>query len=66
MLDEDRYCVDVLTQLAAIHQGLRQIAREILTDHMKSCVEAAFASGEPAEKERVTAEIAELMFKYAR
>lgn len=66
MVDEDRYCVDVLTQLAAAHQALRQVARELLSGHMKHCVRAAFTSGDAAEGERVTDEIAGLMFKYSR
>jgi len=66
MLDEERHCVDILTQLAAVHQALRQVARELLATHMESCVEAAFASDDPEEKARVTREIADLMFKYGR
>lgn len=66
MVDDGRYCVDVLTQLAAVQQGLRRVSRELLRDHMAHCVEEAFESGEADEKHRVSEEIAELMFKYSR
>lgn len=66
MVDEGRYCVDVLTQLAAVQQGLRRVCRELLRDHMAHCVEEAFESGDAGEKRRVSEEIAELMFKYSR
>ncbi len=66
MIEEDRYCVDVLTQLAAVHQALRTVARELLSSHMDHCVREAFTHGDAAEGERVSAEIAELMFKYSR
>ena len=66
MIEEDRYCVDILTQLAAVQQALRRVSRELLKDHMSHCVEEAFTSGDEAEKHRVSHEIAELMFKYSR
>jgi DNA-binding FrmR family transcriptional regulator len=66
MVDEDRYCVDVLTQIAAVHQALRRVARELLSGHMEHCVRQAYESGDAAERGRVSEEIAELMFKYSR
>jgi DNA-binding FrmR family transcriptional regulator len=66
MVEDDRYCVDVLTQLAAVHQALRQVSRELLRGHMQHCVREAFASGEPGEGDRVSDELAELMFKFSR
>lgn len=66
MVEEGRYCVDVLTQLAAVQQGLRRVSRELLRDHMAHCVERAFESGDADDKHRVSEEIAELMFKYSR
>lgn len=65
MVEEDRYCVDVLVQIAAVHQALRRVARELLSGHMAHCVRDAYESGDPAERERVSEEIAELMFKYS-
>ena len=66
MVEEGRYCVDVLIQIAAVNQALRQVARQLLTRHMEHCVRDAFESGDSEERQRVSAEIAELMFKYSR
>ncbi len=66
MVDEERYCVDVLNQLAAVHQALRRVSRELLSRHMRTCVERAFTQGDPETKARTSQEIAELMFKYSR
>ena len=65
MVEEGRYCVDVLTQIAAADQALRQVARELLTGHLDHCVRQAFDSGDEAERQRVSAELAEVMFKYS-
>lgn len=66
MVEDGRYCVDILTQLAAVQQALRNVSRSLLEDHMAHCVEEAFSSGQPEDKERVSKEIADLMFKYSR
>lgn len=66
MVEEGRYCVDVLTQIAAVHQGLRRVARELLVGHMEHCVRDAMESADPEECRRVSQEVAELIFKYSR
>jgi DNA-binding FrmR family transcriptional regulator len=55
MVEEDRYCIDVLTQIAAVKTALEGVALKILDDHVNHCVADAMASGEPdaaAEKSR--------------
>lgn len=50
MVDEDRYCIDVLTQISAIQAGLKGVALELLDDHMAHClVEAARVGGDEQE-----------------
>jgi CsoR family transcriptional regulator, copper-sensing transcriptional repressor len=66
MLEDDRRCVDVLTQLAAVHQGLREVARELLAEHMQSCVRRAFTADDLEQQARVVEELAALAFKYSR
>jgi DNA-binding FrmR family transcriptional regulator len=66
MLEEDRFCADVLTQVAAVHQGLREVARELLSQHMQSCVRRAFTSGDLEQQVRAVEELAALAFKYSR
>ena len=55
MVEDDRYCIDVLTQIAAVKTALESVAMNILDDHVNHCVADAMASGEPdaaAEKSR--------------
>ena len=55
MVDEDRYCIDILTQISAITTALDSLGLKILGDHVNSCVADAFASGDQsaaAEKSR--------------
>jgi CsoR family transcriptional regulator, copper-sensing transcriptional repressor len=49
MVEEDRYCIDILTQLAAVDTALEGVALEILDDHVKHCVAGALSSGDQAE-----------------
>ena len=46
MVDEDRYCVDVLTQINAVRAALHKVEEQILRDHVSHCVAGAFASGD--------------------
>ncbi|MGH8801514.1 MAG: metal-sensitive transcriptional regulator [Casimicrobiaceae bacterium] len=48
MLDEDRYCVDILTQVSAVQSALDALARELLEHHLHGCVAHAIASGDGA------------------
>lgn len=58
MVDDDRYCIDIVTQLSAVNAALRRVEEEILRDHVAHCVEHAIASGDKAEQR---AKVAELM-----
>lgn len=63
MVDEDRYCIDVLTQLSAVKAALRRVEDEVLRDHVAHCVDHAIASGD-ADEQRL--KVAELMEVFAR
>ncbi|MGT2502937.1 copper-sensing transcriptional repressor CsoR family protein [Bradyrhizobium nitroreducens] len=58
MVEEDRYCIDIVTQISAVRAALRRVEEEILKDHVAHCVEHAIASGDKADQR---AKIAELM-----
>ena len=49
MVDEDRYCIDILTQIAAVNTALESLALKILDDHVSHCVAGALASGDAAD-----------------
>ena len=51
MVEDDRYCIDVLTQIAAVNTALESLAFKILDDHVNHCVAGALASGDAGEAE---------------
>jgi DNA-binding FrmR family transcriptional regulator len=65
MVDEDRYCADVLTQISAVQEALRAVSRELMRNHLKHCATAAIR-GAPAEAEAMYDELTNLMYKHAR
>lgn len=66
MIEERRYCIDILTQLAAVQQALRGVGRGLLERHMRSCVTEALTGGRPAEAERVSRELGALLDRWNR
>jgi DNA-binding FrmR family transcriptional regulator len=65
MIDEDRYCIDVLTQVKAAQAALRKVEGELLADHADHCLAAAIASDDQAEREQKVAELVALLMKKA-
>ncbi len=51
MVEDDRYCIDIVTQISAVRAALRRAEEEILRDHVAHCVEGAIASGNQAEQQ---------------
>ncbi len=66
MLDEDRYCIDVVTQIGAVRAALRRVEEEILRDHVAHCVEHAIASGDKSDQRRKVAELMDVMARAGR
>ena len=63
MLEDDRYCIDILTQLSAVRAALRKVEDEILRDHVNHCVAGAIKSGSKTDQRK---KIDELMDVFAR
>jgi CsoR family transcriptional regulator, copper-sensing transcriptional repressor len=63
MVEEDRYCIDIVTQISAVRAALRRVEEEVLRDHVAHCVEHAVDSGNKADQRR---KISELMDVIAR
>ena len=61
MIDEDRYCIDVLTQLRAVRAALRRVEDLVLSDHVAHCIEGAIASGDGTEQRRKVQELLEVL-----
>ncbi len=66
MVEEDRYCIDVLTQIAAVNTALESLAFRILDDHVNHCVAGALASGDPVEAETKSKELLDAVHRFAR
>lgn len=65
MIDEDNYCIDVLTQISAANSALRNVGLGLLDDHMRHCVAHAAAAGGPAADEKFR-EVSEAVARLAR
>ena len=63
MVEQERYCADILTQIASVQEALRASARELLQNHLRHCARRAFGKG-PAEADAMIAEIGELMRRH--
>ncbi|MBX9927495.1 MAG: metal-sensitive transcriptional regulator [Gemmatimonadaceae bacterium] len=61
MVEEERYCADVITQIASIQQALRAVGRELMRNHLRHCAHQAISSG-PAEASRMHDELLDLMY----
>jgi CsoR family transcriptional regulator, copper-sensing transcriptional repressor len=61
MVEEDRYCIDIVTQISAVRVALRRAEEEILRDHVGHCVEHAIASGDKKDQRKKIAEIIEVL-----
>ena len=57
MIDEDRYCIDIVTQISAVRAALRRVEEEVLRDHVSHCVEHAITSGNKADQREKIAEL---------
>jgi DNA-binding FrmR family transcriptional regulator len=61
MIDDDRYCIDIVTQISAVRTALRRVEEEILRDHVSHCVAQAIASGTKADQHRKIAELMDVV-----
>jgi CsoR family transcriptional regulator, copper-sensing transcriptional repressor len=61
MLEEERYCIDIITQISAVRAALRRAEEEILRDHVGHCIEEAIVTGNRAEQRRKIAELMEVV-----
>jgi DNA-binding FrmR family transcriptional regulator len=65
MVEDDRYCADVLIQISAVHEALRGVGRELMRNHLKHCATAAM-NGSEADASAMHDEILALMYKHLR
>jgi CsoR family transcriptional regulator, copper-sensing transcriptional repressor len=66
MVEEERYCADVLMQLSSVQEALRGVGRELLQNHLKHCVLEAVRASDQDQVDAVTEELMDLMYRNAR
>ncbi|MFN3856990.1 MAG: metal-sensitive transcriptional regulator [Caulobacter sp.] len=66
MVEDDRYCIDILTQLQAVRAALGKVEAELLREHMDHCVAGAFASGDTGEQRRKIDEVLQVLERSRR
>ena len=66
MVDDDRYCIDILTQISAVSTALDSLAFQILDSHVNHCVADALSSGDKADAEAKTQELLEAVQRFAK
>ena len=66
MVEDDRYCIEILTQIAAVTTALESLAFRILDQHVNHCVAGALASGDEAEAATKTRELLETVQRFAK
>lgn len=65
MVDDDRYCADILTQIASVHEALRSVGRELMRNHLKHCATSAIKAGH-TEAEAMYDELVDMMYRHSR
>ena len=66
MVEQDRYCPEILEQMSAVHASLRSIERVLLRGHLQHCATEALRSGDEKKAERTYEELTELFYRYSR
>lgn len=66
MVADERYCPDILTQIASIHAALRGVGKVLMRSHLQHCVTDALRGGDPVEAERTYDEVMDLMYRHVR
>lgn len=65
MVEEDRYCADIMTQISSVQEALRAVGRELMRNHLKHCAASAIRKSD-ADAEAMYDELVEMMFKHNR
>ena len=66
MIEDNRYCIDILTQLGAVDTALEAVAIKVLEDHVQHCVSGALASGDAEQANEKSRELLEAVQRFAK
>lgn len=65
MIEDDRYCADIMTQIASVHEALRSVGRELMRNHLRHCATSAIRASD-ADAEAMYDELVDMMYKHSR
>jgi len=65
MVEDDRYCAEILTQISSVHEALRAVGRELMRNHLKHCATSAIKQGND-KADAMYDELVEMMYKHSR
>src|SRR3954447_24481473 len=65
MVEEDRYCADIMTQISSVHEALRSVGRELMRNHLRHCATTAIREG-GSEADEMYDELVDLLYKHSR
>ncbi|HEX8849441.1 MAG TPA: metal-sensitive transcriptional regulator [Gemmatimonadaceae bacterium] len=65
MVEDDRYCADIMTQISSVHEALRSVGRELMRNHLKHCATSAIRASD-GDAEAMYDELVEMMYKHSR
>ena len=66
MVEEERYCADIMVQVASVQEALRSVGREVMRNHLKHCATAAIRGGDEQAAEAMYDELIDLMYRNVR
>src|SRR5262249_59651798 len=66
LVEEERYCGDVLVQVASVHEALRGVGKLLMRNHLQHCITDALRSGDERDREHAYSEVLDLMYRHAR
>lgn len=66
MVDDERYCADIITQISSVQEALRGVAKSLMRNHLRHCATQAISKGSPDEARAMYDELLELIYKHLR
>jgi DNA-binding FrmR family transcriptional regulator len=66
MVEEDRYCADIMIQISSVQEALRAVGRALMRNHLRHCATQAISKGSPEEAEAMYDELLDLIYKHSR
>ncbi|OGC88077.1 MAG: hypothetical protein A2142_06500 [candidate division Zixibacteria bacterium RBG_16_48_11] len=66
MFSQDRYCIDILTQISAVQEALRGVSKQVMQNYLETCATGAIRSKSQKKRDRVYQELMDVIYKYAK